>query len=55
VKIAFITATFGVVFGLTALMLRGAFTGSRRDEGPVLPEGARTAVEVLQALFLPKN
>jgi hypothetical protein len=51
VKIAFVTATFGIVFGLTALMLRGSFGPSRKEDGPMLPEGAKTLIEAVQALF----
>jgi hypothetical protein len=50
VRIAFITATFGIVFGLTALMLRGAFSASKQEEVPMLPEGAKTLIELLQTL-----
>ena len=51
VKIAFVTATFGIVFGLTALLVRGAFTPGKRDDVAMLPEGAKTVIETIQTLM----
>lgn len=51
VRITFLSATFGIVFGLTALLVRGAFSPSKRDDGAMMPEGARTLLDALQSLI----
>ena len=51
VKIAFISATFGIIFGLTALLLKGAFTPSAKDDGAMMPEGLKTLVEAAKSLI----
>lgn len=51
VRIAVIAGMLGIVFGLTALILKGAFTPSKRSDGPALmPESVKTLADVLGSL-----
>lgn len=52
VRIAFLAGSFAIIFGLTALLVRGAYGGQKKDESSaMMPENARVVLETFGELF----
>ncbi|WP_337186097.1 hypothetical protein [Phenylobacterium sp.] len=56
VRVAFLAGSFATIFGLTALIVRGAFSASHKDDGAsLMPENAKVVVDTLGALLRAKT
>jgi hypothetical protein len=52
VQIALLAGHFAVIFGLTAIIMRGAFTPSRREDGGLpMPESAKILAETIAKII----
>ena len=56
VRVAFLAGSFATIFGLTALIVRGAFSPTRKDDGgSLMPENAKVMLETFGALLKTKG